>query len=237
MGEKRDHLPPNTPTRGGLRTAESTPAWNVCPQIVVEHWDGFQRGYPREDQRSSAGLVDKRRGGGNPDKRGSIASRCRPGGEGTPRVARRCPSSLGLRCATVYGDPGGSPVREMLPEGVISRHSVLTVPALGRQTFARQSPAFLRPFQRGGGRCVEAVVRRVSGTNRQGGSLVVIQPPGRHGQDHPPRHLIATSGGGDQQARPGGHLDSIPYPLLRKTGPWSLLTRRRQPVQTQEITR
>ncbi len=111
-------------------TAESTPAWNVFKQIFVEHWDGFTRGYPRYDQRSYDGLLDKMLGCGNPDKMGSIEYRCLHGGEGTHRVAMSCKSSLCLRCAKVYVDHGVSQVSQMLHEGVIYRHMVLTVPAI-----------------------------------------------------------------------------------------------------------
>jgi hypothetical protein len=64
---------------------------------------------------------------------------------------------------------------------------------------------------RGGVRGLDAVFSRVSGRALHGGSIVVIRPPGRHGQYHPPRHILATSGGGDRQGRQWGHLDYLPY--------------------------
>jgi hypothetical protein len=46
-----------------------------------------------------------------------------------------CQSSLCLRCAKVYVDNWVSQVSQMLHEGVIYRHIVLTVPELLRKTF------------------------------------------------------------------------------------------------------
>lgn len=111
-------------------TAEALPAWNVFKQIFAEHWDGFNRVYPRDDTRYYAGLVDKMLGCGNPEKMGAIAYRCLQCGEGTHRVSMRCQSSLCLRCAKVSVDTWVSQVSRMLHEGVIYRHIVLTMPAM-----------------------------------------------------------------------------------------------------------
>ena len=59
-------------------------------------------------------------------------------GEGKHRVAMSCKSSLCLRCAKVYVDNWVSQVSQMLHEGVIYRHIVLTVPAMLRKTFYQQ---------------------------------------------------------------------------------------------------
>jgi hypothetical protein len=146
-------------------------------------------------------------------------------------------SSLCLRGAKVSVDTWVSQVSQRLHEGVISRHIVLTVPALLRHTLSQQSHAFLSPCMRCGVTCWDAVLSRVSGTSLKGGSMVVSQTHGRQGQYTPHLHLIATSGGGDQQASQWGQLDSIPSPLLRQPWPWSLLTMLRQTVKTPEITR
>jgi hypothetical protein len=111
-------------------TIATAPAWSGCKPLCAEHWDGLQRAYPRYDRCYDEGLVAKMLGGGDPDQMGSIEYRCLQCGEGTHRVARRCQSSLCLRCAQVSVDPGGSQGSQMLPEGVISRHMVLTMPAL-----------------------------------------------------------------------------------------------------------
>jgi hypothetical protein len=211
--------------------------WHVFKQIFVEHWAGFKRVYPRYDTRYYEGLVDQMLGCGDPNKIGAIAYRCLPGGQGTHRVAMRCQSSLCLRCAKVSVDNGVSQVSQMLHEGSIYRHIVLTVPAMLRQTFDQQSQAVLSPFMRSGVRCLDEVCSRVCGQPLKGGYSMVIQTHGRHGQYHPHLHGIAPSGGGDQQAQQWGHLEYGPYPLLRKQWQWSLLTMLRQTVKTRDIQR
>jgi hypothetical protein len=68
----------------------------------------------------------------------------------------------------------------------------------------------LSPFMRCGGRGVEDGCSRGSGRPLKGGDIMVIQTPGRHGQYTPPLHLIAPSGGWDQQARQGVPLHAVP---------------------------
>ena len=127
-------------------TAATPPAWSVFKQIFAEHWDGFKRAYPRYDRRYYDGLVAKMLGCGDPAQMGYIDYRCLQCGEGTHRVAMSCKSSLCLRCAKVYVDTWGRQVSQMLHEGVIYRHIVLTMPALLRTTFYQQSQALLSPF-------------------------------------------------------------------------------------------
>jgi hypothetical protein len=218
-------------------TADALPAWNVFKQIFAEHWDGFKRVSPRYDKRYYDELVDKMLGCGNPDKMGYIEYRCLYCGEGTHRVAMSCKSSLCLRCAKVYVDHWVSQVSQMLHEGVIYRHIVLTMPALLRQTFYQQAPAVLSPFMRCGVRCLDDCFSRVSGRMLKGGYIVVIQTHGRNGQYNPHLHIIATSGGWDPQASQWVHLEYVPYTLLRKKWQWHLLTMLRQTVKTQEINR
>ena len=93
-----------------------------------------------------------------------------------------CKSSLCLRCAKVYVDNWVSQVSQMLHEGVIYRHIVLTVPELLRKTFYQQAQAVFSPFMRCGVRCLDDVFSRVSGRLLQGGYIVVIQTHGRNGQ-------------------------------------------------------
>jgi hypothetical protein len=176
-------------------TAAAPPAWNIFQQIFAEHWDGFKRASPRYDRRYYAGLVHTMLGCGDPDKMGSIEYRCLHWGEGTHRVALSCKSSLGLRCAKVSVDHWVSQVSRMLHEGVIYRHIVLTVPEILRKTFYQHASGLLSAFMRCGRRCLEDVFTQVSGRALQGGYIMVIQTPGRNGQDHPHLHIIATSGG------------------------------------------
>jgi hypothetical protein len=218
-------------------TTATPPAWSIFKQIFAEHWDGFKRVYPRYDQRYYDGLVAKMLGCGDPDQMGYVEYRCLRCGEGTHRVAMSCKSSLCLRCAKVYVDNWVSQVSQMLHEGVIYRHIVLTMPALLRKTFYQQAQAVLSPFMRCGVRCLDDCFSRVSGRTLKGGYIVVIQTHGRSGQYNPHLHIIATSGGWAQQVRQWVHLDYIPYRLLRKKWQWHLLTMLRQTVKTQEMKR
>ena len=149
--------------------------WNVFQQIFVEHWDGFKRVYPRYNTPYYDGLVDKMLACGDPERMGYIEYRCLHCGQGTHRVAMSCKSALCLRCAKVYVDTWVSQVSQMLHEGVIYRHIILTVPEILRETFYQQSQAVLNPFMRCGVRCLDDVFSRVSGHTLQGGYIVVIQ--------------------------------------------------------------
>ena len=217
--------------------AEPSEDWNVFQQIFVDHWEGFTHVYPRYDTRYYDGLVDKMLGCGNPDKRGYIEYRCAHCGQGKHLVSMSCKSSLGLRGAKVSVDNWVAQVSKMLHEGVIYRHIVLTVPAMLRTTFYQNAQALLSPFMRCGVRCLDDVLSRVSGKSLKGGDLVVVQTHGRHGQYNPPWHLIATSGGWDQQAEQWVHLAYVPYPMLRKKWQWYVLTMLRQTLKTKEINR
>ena len=217
--------------------AATPPAWNLFKQIFAEHWDGFKHIYPRYNTHYYDSLVDKMLRCGDPEQIGSIEYRCLHCGQGKHVVAMSCQSSLCLRCAKVSVDHWVSQVSQMLHEGVIYRHIVLTVPAILRQTFYQQSQALLSPFMRCGVTCLDDVLSRVSGTSLKGGSIVVIQTHGRNGQYNPHLHVIATSGGWDAEARQWRHLDYVPYPLLRKKWQWHLLTMLRQTVKTPEMRR
>jgi len=217
--------------------AATPPAWNLFKQIFAEHWDGFKHIYPRYNTHYYDSLVDKMLRCGDPEQIGSIEYRCLHCGQGKHVVAMSCKSSLCLRCAKVSVDHWVSQVSQMLHEGVIYRHIVLTVPAILRQTFYQQSQALLSPFMRCGVTCLDDVLSRVSGTSLKGGSIVVIQTHGRNGQYNPHLHVIATSGGWDAEARQWRHLDYVPYPLLRKKWQWHLLTMLRQTVKTPEMRR
>lgn len=237
MVEKRYHTQLNTPKRCDLMPAALAPDWNVFKQIFAQHWDGLKRGPPRYDRPYYDGLVHKMLACGDPEQMGSIAYRCLHCGEGTHRVAMRCKSSLCLRCAKVYVDNWVSQVSQMRHEGVIYRHSVLTVPAMLRTTFYQHAGRVLSAFMRCGVRCLDDVWRRASGKPLKGGYIVVIQTHGRNGQYNLHRHIIATSGGWDHKGHQGVHLAYVPYAMLRTKWQGHLLTMLRQTVKTKEINR
>jgi hypothetical protein len=206
--------------------------WSVFQQIFAEHWDTFAHAHPRYQTPYYEGLVAKMLACGNPEQMGYVAYRCLRCGQGTHRVAMRCKSALCLRCAKVYVDTW---VSQMLHEGVLYRHIVLTVAESLRQTFSQQAQAVLSLFMRCGVRCLDDVFSRVGGRALTGGYIVVIQTHGRNGRDKPHLHIIATSGGWDPQVQQWIHLDSIPYALLRKKWQWHLLTMLRQTLKTEAI--
>jgi hypothetical protein len=75
----------------------------------------------------------------------------------------------------------------------------------------------------------------VRGKALRGGSITGLHTHGRHGQYHPPLHLLATSGGYDAQSECWEPLQDLPYELLRRQWPWHLRTRLRQTLQTEAI--
>src|ERR1700752_1461829 len=78
-------------------------------------------------------------------------------------------------------------------------------------------------------------IARSEARRSRGGAITVLPPHGRHGQYHPPLHLLATSGGYDAQGARWEHLSYLPYALLRRKWQWHLLTMLRQTLQTATV--
>jgi len=133
--------------------------------------------------------------------------------------------------------PGVSQVSQVLHEGVIYRHSILTVPAMFRTTFYHNAAVLLSALMRCGVQCLDEFLSEVRGKALQGGYIVVLHTHGRHGQYHPHRHLIATSGGFDGQGQRWEPLHYVPYALLRRTWQWHLLRMVRKTRKTEAIHR
>jgi putative transposase/transposase-like zinc-binding protein len=217
--------------------AEPTPSWNVFKQIFTEHWDGFKGVRPRYNTPYYDDLVDKMLGCGNPDKMGYIEYRCLHCGQGKHRVSMSCKSSLCLRCAKVYVDHWVAQVGKMLHDGVIYRHIVLTVPDILRTPFYQNAEALLSPFMKCGVKCLDDFLSTVSGKALKGGYIVVVQTHGRNGQYNPHLHIIATSGGWDEQAQKWMHLGYLPYPMLHKKWQWYALEMCREALKTDAMAR
>ena len=77
----------------------------------------------------------------------------------------------------------------------------------------------------------------MSGKTLKGGYIVVIQTHGRNGQYNPHLHIIATSGGWDEQAQKWVHVGYLPYPMLHKKWQWHALEMVRETFGTPEIDR
>ena len=209
--------------------------WNVFKQVFAEHWDGFTHAHPRYQTPYYDNLVAKMLACGNPEQMGSVEYRCLQCGQGTHRVAMSCKSSLCLRCAKVYVDNWVSQVSQVLHEGVIYRHIILTVPAMFRTTFYHNAALLLSAFMRCGAQCLDDFYSAVRGKALRGGSIVVLHTHGRNGQYHPHLHLIATSGGYDAQGERWEHLHYLPYKLLHRKWQWHLLSMVRQTLQTEVV--
>ena len=226
-----------TPTRCDPMMAASSRDWNVFKQIFADHWEPFQQAHPLYQTAYYDSLVAKMLACGNPEKIGYIEYRCLHCGQGKHLVAMSCKSSLCLRCAKVAVDNWVSQVSRVLHEGVIYRHIILTVPAMFRPTFYQNAPVVLSAFMRCGAQCLDDFYSTVRGKALRGGSITVLHTHGRNGQYHPHLHLLATSGGYDDQEERWEHLEYLPYALLRRKWQWHLLTMLRRTLETGAINR
>ncbi len=125
----------------------------------------------------------------------------------------------------------------MLHDGVIYRHIVLTVPDVLRTPFYQHAEALLSPFMQCGVKCLDDFFSTVSGKALKGGYIVVVQTHGRNGQYNPHLHIIATSGGWDEQAHKWVHLGYLPYPMLHKKWQWYALEMCREALKTDAMAR
>jgi hypothetical protein len=209
--------------------------WNVFKHIFADHWGEFTQAHPRYQTSYYDALVAKMLDCGNPAKMGDIEYRCLRCGQGKHLVSMSCKSSLCLRCAKVYVDNWVSQVSQVLHEGVIYRHIILTVPAMFRTTFYQNAAVMLSAFIRCGAQCLDDFYSTVRGKALKGGYITVLHTHGRNGQYHPHLHLLATSGGYDAQGARWEHLQYLPYALLRRKWQWHLLTMLRQTLKTEAI--
>src|SRR3989449_4536511 len=209
--------------------------WNVFKQIFADRWPAFQQAHPRYQRAYYDDLVAKMLACGNPDTMGYRAYRCQHCGQGKHLVAMSCKSSLCLRCAKVSVDNWVSQVSKVLHEGVIYRHIILTVPAMFRTSFYQNAAVVLSAFMRCGGQCLDDFYSEVRGKALRGGYITVLHTHGRNGQYHPHLHLLATSGGYDDQGERWEPLQYLPYALLRRKWQWHLLTMLRKMLKTDAI--
>jgi putative transposase/transposase-like zinc-binding protein len=224
-----------TPTRCELMLVQPSGDWNVFKQIFADHWEAFQHAHPRYQTSYYDDLVAKMLDCGNPAKMGYVEYRCLRCGQGKHLVSMSCKSSLCLRCAKVYVDNWVSQVSQVLHEGVIYRHIILTVPAMFRTTFYQHAAVLLSALMRCGAQCLDDFYSTIRGKALKGGSITVLHTHGRNGQYHPHLHLLATSGGYDAQGARWEHLPYLPYALLRRQWQWHLLTMLRQTLKTDAI--
>jgi hypothetical protein len=214
--------------------AEQKAGWNTFKQIFADHWEGFKGSHPLYDKPYYDDLVEKMLDCGNPEKMGYIEYRCMHCGQETKLISMSCKCSLCLRCGKVYVDDWVNQISRMLHEGVIYRHIVLTVPEILRETFYNH-PELLGPFMRIVIKCLDDYFSCVSRKKIKGGYIVVLQTHGRNGQYNPHLHIIATSGGLDEESQKWVHLNYLPYHVLHKKWQWYLLEMLREQLDTDEI--
>jgi len=210
---------------------------SVFQQIFADHWDAFQHAHPRYQTPYYDGLVAKMLACGQPEKMGYVEYRCLQCGQGTHLVAMSCKSSLCLRCAKVYVDHWVSQVSQVLHEGGIYRHIILTVPAMFRTIFYQNATVVLSAFIRCGAQCLDDFYSTIKGKTLRGGYITVLHTHGRNGQYHPHLHVLATSGGYDGVSERWEPLQYLPYALLRRKWQWHLLTMLRQTLKTDVVHR
>jgi len=212
--------------------------WNVYKQIFKDHWGGFKKKYPEYAKRYYNELVNKMLKCGDSSQMGYIEYRCMSCGQGRQLVSMSCKSFLCLRCGKVYVDDWISQVSKMLHEGVIYRHIVLTVPKVFRDIFYQHRMGSLQnKLFRCGVECLDDFISTVSRKNIKGGYIVVIQTHGRSGRYNVHLHIIATSGGLDEDTGEWVHLGYLPYHILHKKWQWYLLKMLRREVGTEEVKR
>jgi hypothetical protein len=216
---------------------ESAEHWSVYKQIFFDHWESFQRAHPRYQTAYYDSLVAKMLGCGAPEQMGYVEHRCQQCGRGKHLVSMRGKSSLCLRCAKVLVDHWVSQVSQVLHEGVIYRHIILTVPAMFRPIFYQHAAELVHALMQCGARCLDDLYSEMRGKSLKGGYITIIHTHGRNGQYHPHLPLIATSGGYDRVEERWEHVRFLPYDLLHRQWQWHLLDTLRQTLATDEMKR
>lgn len=192
-----------TATRCALMRAAPSRAWHVFKPRFAEPWEGFTHAHPRSPTSYSDGLVAPRLGCGHPEQLGSSAYRGLPCGQGTPGVAMSGKASLCLRWANGSVDHWGRQVSQGLPEGVMYRPLIRTVPARFRPTCYHNAAVWLRALRRCGVQGLNDVSSAGRGKALQGGSSTVLHTHGRNGPAPP--CLEAPPGVGRRRRGRAGH--------------------------------
>ena len=154
--------------------------WNVFKQIFAEHWDGFTHAHPRYRRpTTTAGGQDA--WVWQPGKMGlsnTAACSVARGGSGVDELS--IVLVLAVRQSSV--DNWVSQGSEVLHQGVIYRHIILTVPAMFHITFYHNAALLLSALMRCGVQCLDEFYSAVRGQALQGRMAAPIRARGAPGQ-------------------------------------------------------
>ncbi len=125
-----------------------------------------------------------------------------------------CKSYLCLSCAKKKIDKWICSLSKLLHHGMMYRHTVLTVPEVLRNFFYNFSD-LLKKLPQYGADCLDAFFTKITRKKITGGYTIVIQTHGRSGSYNVHLHIIATSGGFDENDN-FVEIKYFPYELLHK---------------------
>lgn len=187
---------------------------NIYKQIFLDHWSEFIKHYPWYDTEHNNHLVSQMLNCGNPRHMGYAEYRCMGCGLGFRLVSLSCKCYLCLSCGKVQTDNWISQVCGSLFDGMCYRHIVLTMPGFMSELFS-QKLCLLRALPKCGSDCLKEFYSRIKRKKLLPGFIVVLQTHGRNGSYNVHLHIIATSGGLDENNK-WNEITYFPYKLLHQ---------------------
>jgi len=187
---------------------------NVFKQIFIDHWENFKRQYPWYDTEHINDLVSKMLNCGNPKYMGYAEYRCTNCGQGSKVVSLSCKGYLCLSCGKVHTDKWVEQVCNSLIHGMCYRHIVLTMPTLLCE-ICRRNKILLDYLPRYGAECLKKFYNSIKRKLLKSGFIVVLQTHGRNGSYNVHLHVIATSGGLDDENK-WHEIKYFPYEELHR---------------------
>jgi len=210
---------------------------NVFKEIFQDNWEAFKKEHSKYATEYYDEIVTKMLNCGDPEKMGFLEYQCTTCGQCSRKVSMSCKSTMCLSCGKVYVDNWMSQISKVLHEGVIYRHIVLTVPEIFRVTFYNNAQELLGKLMKIGAKCLNDYYSEILRKRVKGGYIIVLQTHGRNGQYNVHLHIIATSGGLDEETGKWEHIKYMPYPLFHKKWQWYLLEMLRKEIDTEKIER
>src|SRR2546426_3665334 len=200
-------------------------------QIFRDHWEPFQQGHPRYQDRHVQAVIDKMLGCGTLES-GYTTYLC-PHCLEEKRVAFSCKSSFCLSCCKVYVDEWVAHIGRTLYEGVSYRHTVLTMPDALHLEFYRDR-SLLADLMQCGVAMLSDALSWFKKVKLEAGYVVVLEPAGRSGHWNPHLHILMSSGGMTPQKR-WQEVDYFPFEVLHKKWQYHLFTMVKHRVGTRAI--